>query len=93
LIYIIALKRRRWTVEKAKVFWSGRSQAVRLPKAFRIEGEEVRIRRHGASIVLEPMAVDWKWLDDLPGNLDDDFLTAVEEQPQAPERPAIKAFD
>ena len=34
-------------METAKVFWSGRSQAVRLPKTFRFESEEVRIRRHG----------------------------------------------
>ena len=34
-------------METAKVFWSGRSQAVRLPKAYRFESDEVRIRRHG----------------------------------------------
>lgn len=31
----------------AKVFWSGRSQAVRLPKAFRFDTTEVRIRKNG----------------------------------------------
>lgn len=46
------------TMETARVFWSGRSQAVRLPKAFRFESEEVRIRRHGASVILEPVAQD-----------------------------------
>lgn len=39
----------------AKIFWSGRSQAVRLPKQYRFEGGEVRIRREGARIVLEPL--------------------------------------
>ena len=39
----------------AKVFMSGRSQAVRIPKEFRFEGEEVSIRRSGASLVLTPM--------------------------------------
>lgn len=34
--------------QTAKLFWSGRSQAVRLPKKFRMEGEEVRIRRNSA---------------------------------------------
>jgi antitoxin VapB len=80
-------------VETAKVFWSGRSQAVRLPKAFRIEGEEVRIRRHGASIILEPVAMDWKWLGNLPCGLDDDARAAAQDQPDAPEHPAVKAFD
>ena len=37
----------------AKLFWSGRSQAVRLPKAFRIEGARVSIRRMGSGVLLE----------------------------------------
>jgi antitoxin VapB len=40
----------------AKLFWNGRSQAVRLPKEFRFEGDRVRIRRMGAGILLEPVA-------------------------------------
>ena len=32
----------------AKLFWTGRSQAVRLPKEFRMDGEEVRIRKQGS---------------------------------------------
>ena len=39
----------------AKVFWSGRSQAVRLPKEFRFETESVSIRRDGGRIILEPI--------------------------------------
>ena len=38
----------------AKIFMSGRSQAVRIPKEFRFEGDEVTIRRSGASLVLTP---------------------------------------
>ncbi len=38
-------------METAKVFWSGRSQAVRLPKAFRFDTDEVRVRRHGVAII------------------------------------------
>jgi len=37
----------------AKLFWIGRSQAVRLPKAFRIEGARVSIRRMGSGVLLE----------------------------------------
>lgn len=80
-------------METAKVFWSGRSQAVRLPKEFRFEGEEVRIRRHGASVILEPIANDWAWLDALAGPMDADFQQAAEEQPDPQERPDLdKAF-
>ena len=39
----------------AKLFWNGRSQAVRLPKEFRFEGDRVLIRRMGAGILLEPV--------------------------------------
>jgi antitoxin VapB len=38
----------------AKIFMSGRSQAVRLPKEFRLPGTEVNIRRVGNAIMLEP---------------------------------------
>jgi antitoxin VapB len=81
-------------VETAKLFWSGRSQAVRLPKDFRIEGTEVRIRRHGAAVILEPIAVDWAWLDALAGPVDADFQQAACEQPAAEGRPALdRLFD
>jgi len=76
-------------VETAKLFWSGRSQAVRLPKEFRFRGKEVRIRRHGSSVILEPVADDWSWLDAIAGALDDDFAQAVNEQPDQQERPAL----
>ena len=39
----------------AKIFRHGGSQAVRLPKAFRFEGTEVLIERHGDGIVLKPL--------------------------------------
>ena len=72
------------------IFWSGRSQAVRLPKEFRFPGEEVRIRRHGSAVILEPVAEDWAWLDSIVGKLDEDFARAVDEQPKEQERPALK---
>jgi antitoxin VapB len=76
-------------METAKLFWSGRSQAVRLPKDFRFSGEEVRIRRHGNSVILEPLSDDWSWLDEIVGKLDDDFVQAVNEQPKQQKRPAL----
>ncbi|MGH9201988.1 MAG: antitoxin [Vicinamibacterales bacterium] len=76
-------------METAKVFWSGRSQAVRLPRAFRVEGREVRIRRRGRAIVLEPVPESWEWLDALVDEVDDDFVSAAREQPEATERPEL----
>ena len=68
----------RAMMETAKIFWSGRSQAVRLPKDFRVEGKEVRIRRHGAAVILEPIPLDWAWLDALGGPVDADFEQAAQ---------------
>jgi antitoxin VapB len=42
-------------VARAKLFQNGRSQAVRLPKAFRIQGDEVTVRREGDAVILEPI--------------------------------------
>lgn len=39
----------------ASVFWTGRSQAVRLPKEFRFEGETVLVHREGSAVILEPV--------------------------------------
>jgi antitoxin VapB len=76
-------------MEKAKLFWSGRSQAVRLPKDFRFRGEEVRIRRHGSAVILEPIAEDWAWLDALVGQFDSDAVEAAQEQSEVQERPDL----
>jgi antitoxin VapB len=81
-------------METARVFWSGRSQAVRLPKEFRFAADTVRVRRHGNAVILEPVASDWKWLDVSAGNfvagkLDDDFVEAVDEVPAEQQRPDL----
>lgn len=39
----------------AKLFTNGRSQAVRLPKAFRLPGTEVHVYREGNRVILEPI--------------------------------------
>ncbi|MGI9169862.1 MAG: antitoxin [Caulobacteraceae bacterium] len=39
----------------AKLFAHGGSQAVRLPKAFRFEGDAVTVRREGRAVILEPI--------------------------------------
>ena len=44
----------------AKLFQNGRSQAVRLPKEFRFKGSEVKIRKKGNQVILEPIEKeDW----------------------------------
>ena len=55
----------------AKLFWNGRSQAVRLPKEFRFEGDRVRVSRMGAGILIEPLpAVEKETLEELFARMD-----------------------
>ncbi len=63
--------------QTAKVFVSGRSQAVRLPKEFRFAEAEVFVRRDPATgdVVLSRKPTDWQGLlDAVAQNKDDDFL-------------------
>lgn len=44
----------------AKVFKHGNSQAVRLPKEFRVEGDEVLVSRVGRVIILRPKTITFE---------------------------------
>lgn len=46
-------------MQTAKIFQNGRSQAVRLPKAFRFEGNEVFIEKIGDKVILSPKPLSW----------------------------------
>ncbi|MEQ1855845.1 MAG: AbrB/MazE/SpoVT family DNA-binding domain-containing protein [Longimicrobiales bacterium] len=64
------------TTRRAKLFWNGRSQAVRLPAEFRFEGDEVEIRREGDEIVIAPLVRQrfertfWRHVDELARGLE-----------------------
>jgi len=63
--------------QTAKIFVTGRSQAVRLPLEFRFDGTEVFIRRDAATgdVVLSRKPTDWQGLlDAVAQNKDDDLL-------------------
>lgn len=72
-------------MDKAKLFKSGRSQAVRLPKEFRFEGDEVMVTRLGAAVVLLPINHDWELLFGALDGFGEDFM-AEREQPVMQER-------
>lgn len=44
---------------KAKIFMNNRSQAVRLPKDFQFDVQEVYIRKEGSDVVLSPRPLEW----------------------------------
>jgi len=60
-------------VDTAKLFTSGRSQAVRLPKAFRFEGKEVIVKRCGKGVLLLPLADPWQILEEALGEFEPAF--------------------
>jgi antitoxin VapB len=68
------MKARDATMTKARVFMSGNSQAVRLPKEFRFRTGEVDIFRRGDEIVLRERVGDASEIFDLLASLPDDFL-------------------
>jgi antitoxin VapB len=49
-------------MKTAKIFENGRSQAVRLPKEFRLSGKEVFVKKMGAAVLLIPTDIGWNSL-------------------------------
>ena len=78
----------------AKVFTTGRSQAVRLPKAFRFDTDEVTIEKVGNAVVLRPKQTHDEWwaqmeaaMHGLRGQID--FI----ERDRSPLKDDIESFD
>jgi antitoxin VapB len=70
----------------AKVFMHGRSQAVRLPKAFRLPGDRVRVRRVERGVLLEPIVTDLDtWFAELDRFADAPFMEDGRRQPPLPD--------
>ena len=68
----------------AKVFTTGRSQAVRLPKEFRFDVEEVCIKRIGSAVLLFPKEAAWDLMGEALGQVDEDFM-GERNQPERPD--------
>ena len=59
---------------KTKIFQSGNSQAVLIPKEFRFEGVEVEIFKRGDEVILKPRPENLEEAFDLLANLSDDIM-------------------
>lgn len=75
-------------MDTAKIFNNGRSQAVRLPKSYRFDDDEVLIKRVGKAVVLLPRAHTW---DVLWESLEefDPGTKLVRSQPAVQQRRAV----
>jgi antitoxin VapB len=67
--------------KRAKIFMNGRSQAVRLPKEFRFESDEVIVRKMGDSVILSPSEPGWDAFFDEPSAFAEDFLAERADAP------------
>ena len=71
----------------AKLFRNGRSQAVRLPREFRFEGTQVRVRKVQDGVLLQPLISDLKmWFEELDRLKDGSLLRNGRKQPKTPRR-------
>ena len=69
-----------------KVFISGNSQAVSIPKEFHIDFSELFIKKIGSSIILTPKESNWENLERSLSEFSDDFMTEGRSQPAMQER-------
>jgi len=81
----------------AKLFKNGRSQAVRLPAAFRFDGDQVYIRRDPTSgdVILsaKPRSLDRFFAALAKAAAPDDFLSHAERDQNQPERDPLEGWD
>ena len=75
-------------MKTAKLFQNGQSQAVRLPKEFRFDGDFVYVKKSGKAVILLPSAGSWDSLFESLGKFSDDF-PADRNQPESQDREAF----
>lgn len=65
-----------------KVFTSGNSQAVRIPKEYHIDYSEIFIKKIGTTIILYPQSKPWENLKKSLSGFTDDFMLEGRNQPE-----------
>jgi len=73
-------------VKTTKIFRSGNSQAVRIPKEFQMECDEVEILKRGTSLLLRPKKKSWAALLESLDKFSDDFMETGRKQPRVQKR-------
>ena len=70
----------------AKIFKNGSSQAIRLPKEFRFEDDEVYVKRIGSAVLVFPKDKAWDLMAGAIGKFDDDFMHERNQPAESEER-------
>lgn len=76
-------------MDMAKVFVTGRSQAVRLPREYRFDADEVCITRVGDLVILYPRKKGWDVLESGIRHFTEDFLADRNQPAEVEEREAL----
>ena len=76
-------------MKTAKLFKNGQSQAVRLPKEFRMNGNEVYIKKQGDAIVLLPKEKTWQIFFDSLNRFSEDFKIERNQPSENQERESL----
>lgn len=76
-------------MDKAKIFMNGKSQAVRLPKKFRFDSDEVLVQEHELGVLLIDPTKRWKVLEEVMGSMGHDFFPNGREDDEWTERDEI----
>jgi antitoxin VapB len=71
----------------AKVFKTGRSQAVRIPKEYRFACDEVFIEKEAGRIILTPRPRTWREYFERAPRFGDDYPNDIEELPPQEREP------
>ncbi|AEJ18445.1 type II toxin-antitoxin system antitoxin VapB [Gracilinema caldarium] len=72
-----------------KVFMSGNSQAVRLPKEYQVDDKELYIKKIGSTIILFPKKNPWEAFERSLSEFTDDFMVDGRNQPPVQERDGL----
>ena len=70
----------------SKVFTSGNSQAIRLPKEYQVKDKELFIQKIGRTIILFPKKDPWESFEKSLSEFSDDFMSDGREQPEMQKR-------
>lgn len=70
----------------SKVFTSGNSQAIRLPKEYQVEDKELFIQKIGSTIILFPKKNPWEPFEKSLSEFSDDFMASGRKQPKMQKR-------
>ena len=70
----------------SKVFTSGNSQAVRLPKEYQVSDKELFIKKIGNTIILFPKDNPWELFEKSLNEFSDDFMSEARKQPNMQKR-------